>query len=207
MCSLDNVSLGQCGPWTMHVSVGQCVPRTMFPWDNVSLGQYVPWTLCPLDNASHGQCVSWKMCPLDNVSLGKCVPWTMCPLENVSLGQCVPWKMCPLDNVSRGQYVPMMNRPWSICPTLELIHCPHLCIHGLRALQSRPNLSQHKASNKRGCAYEFISNTRYKTKHADESVGIIICLYSELSSILPFIPSRLLLYVTFVSRQGDFNVC
>ncbi len=50
-----------------------------FSLDNVSLGQCFPWTICPLDNVSLGPCVPWTVCPLVNVSLGQCVPWSMCP--------------------------------------------------------------------------------------------------------------------------------
>ncbi len=40
--------------------------RTFFSLDEVSIGQCVPWTMRTLDNVSLGHCVPWKMCPFDN---------------------------------------------------------------------------------------------------------------------------------------------
>jgi hypothetical protein len=34
--------------------------------DDVSFGQCIPWTLCPLDNASLGRCILWTLRPFDD---------------------------------------------------------------------------------------------------------------------------------------------
>jgi hypothetical protein len=131
VASLDDASLVQCVPCTMHplynTSLVQCVPCTKHPLNDGSCVQCVPCAMRPLYDASLVQHLPGPTPRLYNASLVQSTPCTMspvyslslvwfvismiCPMYDASLIWCVTCMLLPLDDSSLGLGVPK-----TMCP-------------------------------------------------------------------------------------------